>query len=114
MCTPAVAFVAMAAATTASAIQQNQQTQHLKGAAQAQATEAAAAQAQATKIGPPQTSPVVTDQSAAITAANKKRQAAMASGMMSTFGPNGNPPAPPSLVSAPQAFATGMKTALGQ
>lgn len=102
-----------AAGTTATMVSQNQQTQHAKGAAEASQTAQNAEQAKATAIGPTQTSPVVQDQSATLMAANKKRQLALSAGMMSTFGPSGNPPAAPSLVSAPQAFASGMKTALG-
>lgn len=101
------------AGTAASMVAQNQATQHAKGAAEAQQTFANAASAEATKIGPAQTSPAVQDQASTLAVANKKRQAALAAGMVSTFGPNGQPPPPASLVSAPQAFATGMKTTLG-
>jgi len=117
MCAPAAVLVPAlitAAATTATMVEANQQTQHAKGAAEAAATQQAQAQKDAAKTGPAQTSPVVQDQSAQIIAANKKRQQALAAGMMSTFGPGANLPQPPSLVSTPQAFATGMKTALGQ
>ena len=98
---------------TASLIENNQATQHAKGAAQAQQTAANAAQAQATAIGPAQTASATLNNAPALAAAARKRQLAMAAGMMSTIGPNGMQPQPASLVSQPQAFATGMKTALG-
>lgn len=111
MCAPVVAAIAVGSAIY-SAVQQNQQTQHAKGASEAQATAAAAQQAQATKIGPAQTATPI-DQSATIAAATAKRKAAMAAGIQSTIGAQGTQGAPPSLVSQPQAFATGVKTALG-
>jgi hypothetical protein len=117
MCDPITA-TALAVSLTAgpsiySGYQQNQQLQHAKGAAQAAATEAAQAKIDSTKIGPPQTSPAVSDAASQAEAQAKKRRVALAAGMMSTIGTSGSG-APPSLVSPPQAFATGMKTMLGQ
>lgn len=119
MCGPAAIVVpwVLAAATTAgtaaSIVQANQATQHAKGAAQAEATQADAANAEATKIGPAQTSPAVSDAAATVQAQAKKRQAALAAGVMSTVGSGGSGyGTAPTL--QPQAYAAGMKTALGQ
>lgn len=80
---------------------------------EASTTEAAKATQEAAKIGPVQTSPAVTDISAKIQAEARKRRNTLAAGILSTIGtsPKGTTG---TLVSKPQAFASGMKTALGQ
>jgi hypothetical protein len=100
-----------AATTTYSAVSQNQQAQHAKGAAQAMQT---AANAEALKTGPVQktgATPSGNDQATA--AAQARKAAAMRAGIMSTIGPGlgsiGN-----TTPNMPAAYATGMKTALGQ
>lgn len=120
MCGPAALVVpwvmagVATAGTAASMIQTNQATQHAKGAAEAQQTAANAANAEAAKIGPAQTSPVVSDSAASAQAQARKRQAAMAAGMVSTIGTSGQGISGTPASLQPQAYATGMKTALGQ
>lgn len=109
MCAAAAVPLAIAAlTTTATAVMQNQAVQHAKGAAEAQqkiASETAA------KTGPAQTTGPTPDNSQAAAAAQARKAAAMRAGIMSTIGPNlgslGN-------TTPNMAYATGMKTALGQ
>ena len=107
--------VVAAAGTTASMVSQNQQTQHAKGAAQAQQTVANAQAAQAAKIGPTQvTTP--TDSGQMQAQANAKRLAAMRAGILSTVGAGGmgGGTAPAAKPAQPMAYASGTKTYLGQ
>lgn len=111
---PAAPIIAAGVALVGQAVLQNQQVQHARGAAQAQQTAADAAAKAQGAIGPAAVPTAPTISSDVVNAQDaQRRKNALRAGLVSTLGPNplGSTG---SSTSAPVAYGSGGKTALGQ